>query len=367
MLSSTAPKLTQQSPKANFFELKNSQIARVGLLEKIKFEQWHIFTELRKKTKNINVINLASMLAAFPRMGIFAFEIPQSAIAEKMGELFEMPVPARNTVSKWEKELESLGYLQIPKHVAWRQHKTKIRVLTKSFWNLARKGLEKLSYTCPHVTFCAGKVERVEQVTPKVLTNNNYVTKIRARETIGEDSKQQNRAVSCKKIESRKFERPPKNNTTKPKRLNKFENSIGFWLFQNKNVESYREAVILFSKFLQIVATDDYCGQLRKNWSDCTDAARPGMVTALINFLRSLPEHVPPKKPAPVPNPEKSSPPITAEEPTDENPERAALRLALFFGTPYSGRFEQLVKHFKNSDPDEQDFIIERFCAGAYV
>jgi hypothetical protein len=328
MLSSTAPKLTQHSIKSNFFELKNSQIARAGILEKIKFEQWHIFTELRNKTKNINVINLASMLAAFPRMGIFAYEIPQSVIAEKMGKLFQMPVPARNTISKWEKELESLGFLQIPKHVAWKHHKTKIRVITKLFWNLSRKGLDKLSYTCPHVTFCAGKVERVEQVIPKVLTNSNFVTKIRARETIDENAIQKTRAVSCQKIESKKFQRPPKNNTAQPKQLNKFENSIGFWLFQNKNVNSYREAVILFSRFLQIAGKDDYCAQLRKNWADCTDAARPGMVTALINFLRSLPEYAPSQVPAPVPVPETNPEPITNEQHTDENPERAALRLA---------------------------------------
>ena len=372
MFSRPAPIVSHPASKSNFFKLKNSEIARAGLLEKIKFEQWHIFTDLRNKTKNINVINLASVLAAFPRMGVFAYEIPQAVIAEKMADLFSIPVPARNTISKWEKELEKLGLLQIPKHVNWRQHKTKIRVITKQFWNMARRGLEKLSYTCPHVTFCTGNSERVEQVTPKVHNNNkNYVTEIRARETNKQNSKPHTRAVSVlNKKEPKKFQRPPKNNSSQPKKLNRFENSIGHWLFQNKNVASYREAVILFSRFLQIVSKDDYCTQLRKNWSDCTDAARPGMVTQLIQYLRDNSAPAPAPKPFMVPAVAPEMPPkeITGNDnPADENPETAALRLALFFGVPYTGeRFTSLVKHFKNSDPDEQEFIIQKFCDGDY-
>jgi len=371
MPSNTAAKLTQQNQKANFFEtafeLPNSQIARSGLLERIKFEQWHIFPTMRAETKNINLINLASLLAAFPRMGIYCYEISQSQIAEKMADLFGGPVPARNTISKYENELMKLGYLEIPKHVDWRRAKTKVRLFTKKFWNMARRGLEPLSYTCPHVTFLTGKVERVEQVYSPKEHIVNYETKIHARETISKNVEQPARVVPVNKITGRKkFQRPPKNNTSQPKQLNKFENSISHWLFQNRNVESYREAVLIFSLFLRIVAHDDFCQQLRKNWRDCTDASRPGMVTGLISYLRAYCEPSPANpapitfatKPAPVPKP------ITSEE--IDNPERHALRLSFFFGVECHGKYSAVAKYFKNADRDEQAEMVERFTGGEW-
>lgn len=283
MQKNTAPRVTHKGTQSNFFHIPNAKIARSGLLEKIKFEQWHIFSDLRKKTRNINLINFASLLAVFPRMGIYAYEISQSVLAEKMAELFDMPLPARNTISAWENQLEKMGFLQIPKHVDWRASKTKIRVITKEFWNVSRKGLENLSYTCPHVTFCAGKVERVIQVIPKVINDpvKNTETEIRARE-VKKQPKQLPRAVS----QNLKFSRPPKNQGSIPKKLSRFENSIMFWLFQNNKLRSYREGVIIFGRFLQAGRKDQFYLTLEKAWNDCRDASRPGLVADLINNFR---------------------------------------------------------------------------------
>jgi hypothetical protein len=358
--------LTQQKQNANFFELKNSQIARSGLLEKIHFEQWHVFRELRSFTRNVNVINLASMLAVFPRMGIFAYEISQAEMAEKMSALFSIPVPARNTVSKWENELKRLGFLEIPKHVNWRQQKTKIRVITKKFWELSRRGLPSLSYTCPHVTYLTGKVDRVVQDTPKAPLVSNSVTEIRAHETIKKQSGQ-SRAVSRLNKTAKKFSRPPKNQNVAPKKLNKFENSVGHWLFQNNRLDSYREAVILFSRFLQIASGDEYCAQLRRAWADCRDASRPGLVSQLIDYLRALNDSMQiPSEKNTVCESSHAQQQCSLSEPRDDDPDRESLRLALFFGTPYphDGKYSHVVRHFQNSDRDEQETIIELFCSG---
>jgi hypothetical protein len=369
MCSNTARKLTHQKQKSNFFTVPNSNIARSGLLEKIKYEQWHIFPAMRKLTKNINVINLASLLAAFPRMGIYSYEISQNVIAEKMGELFEIPVPARNTISKWERELSRLGFLEIPKHVDWKRSKTKIRVLTREFWDMSRKGLEPLSYTCPHVTFLTGKVETVTQVIPNPDPTVNFVTKIHAHETKRPSPPHHPRVDPVlKKSDSRKYQRPPRNGTTQPKKLNRFENSISHWLFQNRNVSSYREAVILFSLFLRIVAKDEFCQQLKKNWIDCTDASRPGMVTGLINYLRNyIPESNPPSSPSPVPV---TSPTVEEKQPEctpeTDNPDRHSLRLCFFFGAECIGKYAAVGRYYKNADHDEQQEMVSRFCDGEW-
>lgn len=362
MHQNTAPTVTHTEQQSNFFAIPSDKIAYPGILERIKFEQWHIFQELRTITKNINLINYASLLAVFPRMGIYAFRIPQSALAEKMGDLFKIPVPARNTISKWEKELERLEFLQIPKHVDWRRSKTKIRVITQKFWNVSRKGLENLSYTCPHVTKMTGTLERVKQVIPKDLKDPTVlVTKIRARET-NVVQPVQNHAVSGQKNKkgegggTKKYSRPPKNKTGAPKKLNKFENSVGWWFFQNHSLNSYREAVILFGRFLELPPDDDYLQQLRRNWADCTDASRPGMTTALVKFLRALENGV---------TDVSSAPPLRIVEndfPRNvrkHDPEMEALLESFMFGKNYTGKFWKLHQDFVNGSEEHKDWMFE--------
>lgn len=358
MQKNTAPTLTHKGNQSNFFHIPNSQIARSGLLEKIKFEQWHIFAELRKKTRNVNLINFASLLAVFPRMGIYAYEIPQSILAEKMAELFEMPVPARNTISDWEKQLEKMGFLQIPKHVDWRASKTKIRVITKVFWNVSRKGLENLSYTCPHVAFCAGKVERVVQVNPKDPKDpvKNTQTKIRAH-AVNNKREQHTRAGS----QNLKFSRPPKNQSTVPKKLTRFENSIMFWLFQNRNLRSYREGVIVFGRFLEAGRNDEFYATLEKAWPECRDASRPGLVGDLIRNFRDneLPGGTELKSYAP---------PLqvvdTMAPKTSTDPEMIMLQNAIFWGAEYAGKYPQIVAEWKVATPEKQDRIVELMATG---
>lgn len=339
--------------------ISNSRIARSGILPRIKYTQWHIFNSLRTKTKNINVINLASLLAVFPRMGIYAYEITQTEIAEKMAELFEMEnVPARNTISTWEKELAKIGLLEIPRHVDWGSRKTKLRLITHKFWDLSRQGLEKMSYECPHVTFCAGRVERVKPVIPEDPNiSNKYVTKIRARET---EIKQP--VQSRTKSSQNKFSRPPKNQKTIPKKLSKFENSICWWLFQNRNLHSYREGILIFAEFLGLPSRDDYREGLQRAWNDCRDAERPGLVTDLIRNMRAgLPAT------AKTEAGQSAIPPlqiVAAAPPKNENPEMAMLRNALLFGMPYAGNYPDLVAEFKTAAPYRQDEILENLGRG---
>lgn len=316
---STVPNLTQSNQKSNKFPLHSGKLARRGLFDKIHTEQWHIYRELKHHTKNLNVINLASLLAVLPRMGIFAYEITQAELAEKMATLFKMEsVPARNTISKWENELKKMGLVEIPEHVDWKNTKTKIRVITKKFWDLSRLGLPELSYTCPPVTFCAGKVERVEQVNPKERNNKKLLeTEIRgrARDEMLKQQSPAGRAVAG--LENKNFQkpekiaiRPPKNKTGASKKLNRFENSVSHWFFQNKNLESYREGLILIARFLELGRADDYYKKLEINWNDCGDASRPGMISDLIRYLRTVePANIPePVRPPlyvvnPAPNP----------------------------------------------------------------
>jgi hypothetical protein len=365
-MQNTVSKITHEH--LNSKHLIGNHIAKTGLLEKIKFEQWHIFDELRKLTRNINVINLASLLAVFPRMGIYAYEIPQADIAEKMALLFDMKVPARNTVSKWEKELETLGLLQIPRHVDWRASKTKVRVITEKFWRISRRGIEKMSYDCPHVTFCAGKVERVTQVNPKVPNDPvKSDSKIRARETTVVNDEAQSRAVS----QNKKFSRPPQRDPALSSRLNKFENSVVWWLFQNKNLESYRQGLIIAGRFLELAGDgDDYYQQLKKAWADCRDASRPGMVSDIIRHLRDTGESsmgglssavgggetIPPVNSLPLQN--------AASEHIQEDPEIFEMRKAMFFGGEYRGPHGDLVADFRSASPERMDEILEALAAG---
>jgi hypothetical protein len=359
MQKNTAAKVTHHFFQSNFFHIPNSHIARSGLLEKINFEQWHIFSEMRTKTRNVSLINFASLLAVFPRMGIYAYEIPQSYLAEKMADLFNMEeVPARNTISTWEKQLEKMGFLEIPKHVDWRASKTKIRVITKEFWNISRKGLENLSYTCPHVTYIGGKVEEVKHNNPKVLKDPviNIEPKKRAR-AIDNRPEPKTRAES----QNKRFSRPPKNNRIVPKKLNRFENSVMFWLFQNKNLKSYREAVIIFGRFLEAGRGDGFYTTLEKAWSDCRDVSRPGLVADLIRNFR---DHQT--------NENVYFPPLqVVHENTDnlnpdiqKNPELIMLQNAILWGANYAGKYPDIVTEYRNGTPDKQDKIVDLLMTG---
>jgi hypothetical protein len=365
-MQNTVSKITHEHANSKHLIGKN-HIAKTGLLEKIKFEQWHIFDELRRLTRNINVINLASLLAVFPRMGIYAYEISQADIAEKMSSLFEMQVPARNTISKWEKELETLGFLQIPRHVDWRASKTKVRIITEKFWTMSRRGLERVSYDCPHVTFCAGKVERVTQDNPKDPNDPVKIlnSKIRARETTVVNDAAQSRAVS----QNKKFLRPPKKDPALSSRLNKFENSVVWWLFQNKNLESYRQGLIIAGRFLEL-AGDDYYQQLKKAWADCRDASRPGMVSGIIRHLRDIGERSMGELSSavgrgnPIPPMVSLSPQDVSVEHIDEDLEIFEMKKAMFFGGEYHGPHGDLVADFRDASPERMDEIIDALAAG---
>lgn len=336
-------------------KISAEKIATAGILERITHEQWHVYESLRKLTKNINVINLASLLAVLPRMGINAYEISQLELAEKMSRHFDMPfVPSRNTISKWEHELQRIGCLEIPRHIDWRNNKTKIRLFTDFFWEISRRGMPKMSHNYPPVTVLTGKVERVEQFNP--LSQNNpkeSVTKKRARETNnGMDD-------SCHRAKSdlKKFSRPPKNKKSKIRKLSRFENSVMWWMFQASALPSYRDGVILFAKFLRICSHDDYCQQLERHWRECTDALRPGLIRELITYLSDL-STSDPDAPAPM----QSATPILSQTRQQE-----MLRAALFFDCEPQPQWLELVTRFRISGSEDQEKILKDLTLKGYL
>lgn len=348
MLTAPTQSLSQFPNEAIKNHDSHGKIAYSGLLERIHFEQWHVFAELRKLTKNIDLINYASLLAVFPRMGFYAYRISQSEMAEKTGLLFGGRVPARNTISKWENELQRIGLLEIPRHVDWANSKTKIRIFTEKFWNISRRGLPFLSYTRTHVTFWRGSVERVGQYKPTV--NHIDLNEIRAREQTETIALPDTRAASPVKNEQNI--RPPKyNNARMPKNLSKFENSFCWWLFQSKSLDSYRDGVVLFSRFLELPQNDDYLSQLRRNWMDCGDAARPGLVSETVKFLRTLDAPVIIMPPVRIANPQ---PPKNGMA----DPDKALLLKSLIDGIDYQGKYRNIFEYFRNATESTQIWIV---------
>lgn len=357
----TGSKLTHTEQKTNNFQFSNRFIAGSGLLEKLTFVQWRVSETVQKHTGNVNVIRLASMLAAFPRMGITAFNFSHNQAAKKFGQLYGIAAPSRKSILNWEHELEKMGFVKIPKHNA---SKAKVRVFTKEFWELSRHGMPFLSYTSVPVTNHPTYGDK--QVIPKDQSvTNNLETEKRA---IVLDNKEQpqSRAVS----QNKNFERPPKNHKRVPKKLNRFENSIMWWLFQSKILENYREGVILFARFLKICAGDDYCRKLQHNWKDCRDASRPGMVGDLVRYLRSVEDNT--TEGGGLEN-ENLCPPlqlagafdIPGEEKHDrENPEVKALLASCLHKKPYRGRRPEVLARFNRLDNSQKDLFILNLMDG---
>jgi hypothetical protein len=357
-MQNTVPKITHDQQKTNFFPYSRRDVAGSGLLEKLKFVQWRVSETIQTKTENVNVIRLASLLAALPRMGIIAFNFSHNHMAKKFAELYGVPAPSRKSILNWEHTLQDLGYLQIPKHNA---SKSKTRVFTDEFWNLSRVGLPFLSHTSVPVTWLPTNGDK--QVIPKDPTvTKNLETKKRA---IDIDNKKEvpTRAPSLEN----KFSRPPKFDRKRPKKLTRFENSIMFWLFQNRELATYREGVILFAQFLDMFAAgDDYCRKLQGNWKDCRDASRPGMVGDLIRFLRSAVEfsgrggcsNANPVPPLQILD---SHPHKTREK---SDPEIQKLLNTILWQSPYAGDHPDIIDKFREGAPDVQDRILDELMKG---
>lgn len=368
-MQNTCSTVTHVKQKTNFFPTSKQRpagpegpfskrfIAGSGLLEKLHFVQWRISEIIQAQTENVNVIRLAALLAAFPRMGCSAFNFSHNQLAKKFGELYQMPAPSRKSILKWEHALADLGHVQIPKHTA---SKAKTRVFTKQFWQLARVGLPDLSHTSVPVTWLPTYGDR--QATPKDPTvSKNLETEKRAIE-IDNKEKRQPRAES----QIKKFESPPRYERRQPKKLDKFENSVMFWFFKQGELASYREGVILFGKFLQICQSDPYCRQLRKNWADCRDGSRPGLARNLIGFLRGLGDDMPGGEPEPLPPLQLAGfGDLPGDEPAPkEDPQVKALLATLLFKKPYRGRHPAIIKKFHTLDNSAQDQMLLQIMDG---
>jgi hypothetical protein len=356
MQINTVPTLTHVNKKTTFFQFSKRTVASSGLLEKLRFVQWRVSETVQKKTESVNVIRLAALLAALPRMGICAFNFSHNQLAKKFGELYQMPAPSRKSVLTWEHKLSEIGYLKIPQHNA---SKAKTRVFTKEFWELSRHGMPPLSYTSVPVTRWDTYGDL--QATPKdPNVSKKFETEKRA---IDIDNKEQRGSRAESQI--KKFDRPPRYERAQPKKLDKFENSVMFWFFKQKTLSSYREGVILFAKFLQICKTDPYCRQLQKNWADCRDGSRPGLARNLIEFLRGLsdgaadePEPLPPLQLAGIGD-------LPGDEPhAKEDPQIKALLATLLFEKPYRGRHPAIVKKYHSLDDSDRDKMLLQIMDG---
>jgi hypothetical protein len=352
--TSFAHRLTQHAKNTNFFQKTKRQIAGSGLLEKLKFVQWRISETIQQKTDNVNVIRLGALLAALPRMGILAFDFSHGQLAKKFGELYNIPAPSRKSICTWEKELSELGFLKIPQHKA---SKPKTRVFTETFWELARDRMPKLSYISVPVTWHPTNEDSQVNTTQKLT--EKHETKIRA-DVIDHKKKAQSRAPS----QSNKFSRPPKHKTddNMPKGLDRFENSVAWWLFANKNRGSYRRACILFAEFLRMSDTyDPYYLQLKSAWKECRDSERPGLISDLIrNLSPSL--QTGSAYATPIALPVMHS--IPNETALAADPEVQKLRIAMIFGGEYCGRYPQLLAEFRRANDEQQEIILKKLEQG---
>jgi len=349
--TSFAGRLTHNSQNTNFFQKSKRQIAGSGLLEKITFVQWRISEKIQEKTDNVNVIRLAALLATLPRMGIFAFEFSHGQLAKKFGQLYQVKAPSRKSICTWEHTLENLGLIQIPRHKA---SKPKTRVFTELFFHMARERMPKLSYTYVPVTWHPTNEDTQDTHTPKLT--KNIETKNRA-DDIDHIEQLPARAPS----QFQKNSRPPKHKTDgkTPKGLDKFENSVAWWLFQNKNRGSYRRACLIFAEFLKMAdVRDPYYMQLKTAWAQCRDCERPGLVSDMIRNLEgSLPTGA---ASLPIAAPLCVVP--DAEKPMD--PEVAKLRIAMVFGGAYTGRYPQLLEQFNRATDKQQVRILKKLEQG---
>jgi hypothetical protein len=356
--TSVSHKLTHNSEKQNYFKKTKRQIAGSGLLERITFVQWRISEEIQKYTDNVNVIRLAALLAALPRMGVLGIDFSHAQLAKKFGELYHVPAPSRKSICLWEKELSTLELpcLLIPRHKA---SKPKTRVFTQEFWDLARQRMPKLSYNSVPVTWFPPN-EDLHTTAKQILTKNTE-TEIRA-DVIEYEEPEQTRAPS----QNIKFSRPPKHkhDDGTPKGLDKFENSVCWWLFKNKNRGSYRQACLIFAEFLRMYGCDPYYAQLKKAWAECRDSERPGLVSDLIrNLTPSLPEtgvNTPIMPPPLV----VSSMSIPDEPQTTTDPEIAKLRIAMVFGESYNGRYSHVLAEFRRASDARQMLILKKLEEG---
>lgn len=351
--TSFAHRLTQGAKNTNFFQKTKRQIAGSGLLEKLKFVQWRISETIQQKTDNVNVIRLAALLAALPRMGILAFDFSHSQLAKKFGELYNIPAPSRKSICTWEKALSELGFLKIPEHKA---SKPKTRVFTESFWEAARDRMPSLSYISVPVTWYPTNGDLHVKPTQKLT---NYPETEKRADDIDHIEPVQSRAPS----QSNKFLRPPKHKTEDqtPKGLDKFENSVSWWLFKNKNRGSYRRACLIFSEFLKMADSGDpYYLQLKKAWRECRDGERSGLISDLIRNL-SPGLQTGSTDSTPIVLPVMHS---LTNEPAPIDPEIAKLRIAMVFGGDYSGRYPQLLAEFRRASDARQEQILERLEQG---
>lgn len=354
------------------------KIARGGILARVKFDQWHIIHAIRGEVRNINALNMACLLAALARMDCAAYEMTQSEIAAKMAEHFGGEPPTRQAVAKWEKMLKTAGLIEIPRASGRGNVATKRRYFTDRFLQLSRRNMpEKISYIGLHATEHNPALHMGEkQVSCFSDLPVSYETKIRAIDHIGEHSNSIPARVIAKNGKKEKIEnqptRPPKFTGKKTRPLSRFENSIRHWIFQNWAVDGVGEASILFALFLELQKTDEMIGQLAAAWPDCTDAARPGMVSGLVRHLRQVRQveqgrHEGPARDAAARLDNLVNFPAPEPAATDSNAARALFRAALLgFVSDYSGPCGHIVERFKVAPIQEQEMILNQFQRGIF-
>lgn len=335
-------------------KLSRSSCAMAGLLEKIMYPQFHVQRFMPSKTNNLRIVQFVSLLAVFPRMGIYAYEISQNELAEKMLDMFGFR-PTRQTISKWELALQKMGYLNIPRHVDWRNYKTKIRVFTEEFWHLARFEMPFLSYNCPQASHLRGPVERVEQVVPKDPVVNNSVTQIRATKAISNVVAENHTEPVLNKIpEIKKPEQPrqtpPKNKKMQRSDLTKFEKKIRWWIYGTWGV-SDSEASILTGIFLSTERGGEYYRWLSLKWREAR-AERPYLIRDLIRYLRE-------KRKIDDSRPQLQ---VVTDDTMDtlcHDAEKTDVLSAMMWGYEYMGPCGSLIKQFRSADADERDEIMK--------
>lgn len=304
MQINTVQTITHTEQNTNIFTPEKNQIAFPGILPSIKFRQWHLTDKVLQLTKNSNVARYASIVGAFAVMGKYGFQIPHKTMAELYARLYECKAPAPQTIHKWESICVKIGIFEKPRHMLFGGlNKSKLRVFTDFFWNMARKYCEKkLSYICPPSTLwrSPSSIVRKENLQPKDPTNlYKYETPERVRDDI-ESEPETTPPAHAERFENQKRDtgkeqtflngnhrKALKQRGCKKPPLPKILNQVFFHIMTKSAVKDTQAAILFFSDIIRANNRgDEVTRQFFSNWPQLSEGAKQAYINNLLAHMR---------------------------------------------------------------------------------
>lgn len=367
----TSKYLTHNNLNSNIFTPQKNQIAFPSLLPSITFRQWHLTDKILQLTNNANVAKYASLIGSFPVMGKYGFQIPHAVMAAKYAVIFECKAPAPQTVAKWEKILVELKLLEIPRHMLFGgQNKSKLRVFTDKFWNMARSYCkEKLSYICPPSTLwrSPSTIIRKVQANPKDPNNNNIETPERAHVDIDREPERPHtahaaRVENIKKGKGEGEGRPRHildgNHTTALKKHGSQKKPLPTLLAQifhcimtKSEVKDQLAGLMFFADVVRANRRgDETARRFFGHWPDLTQASKAWHINQLLGYMRATGGGM---------GIETLCPPPEKEHVLSDN-ELSEMISALCMQESYNGPLRVEFERLANLPFEEQSFEIDR-------